>query len=111
MENREAIPATKAIGFLMTITPRLSALMMWSLFWLAHLTVAMLLLGLCWAYQVTANDVLQAFQRLRESRPGATLTALGLSGGTLAAGYAWLVRWLHRKASGEWLFEYLTRDM
>lgn len=80
---------------------------MWCLLGMAHLLVAMALLVACWAMQVTPGDVSEAILSTTQKTPVAVLSALGVSGGTLFAGYVWLMRRLLRYASQGWLSSYL----
>lgn len=95
------------------VIPRLARLVLWTLFAVAHLALAVVALAALWAFQVTPADVASAFRYMRDSSIGGWLVAVGLSALTLLVLYWKLVRWMHRsvgQADG-WLGRYLLRGI
>jgi len=90
---------------------RLLRLVVWCLIGLAHLLLALAALVTCWAWQITPSDLIDAYQRMLQTTPSAVLGALGVSGGTLIAGYVWLMRKVNQFAGTNWLVDYLMKDL
>lgn len=90
---------------------RLSALVVWTLIGLVHLGLLLVLLAGCWLFGVTAADVAAAYMRLRQTMPVEVLSFVGLSAGTLVAGWLWLLRKIHRASGGLWLHNYLMKGL
>lgn len=101
----------QAIEVMFSMLARLSALVVWVLIALAHLGLLLILLAGCWLFGVTAADVASAYLRLRQTMPVEVLSFLGVSAGTLFAGWIWFLRKAHRATAGLWLTNYLMRDL
>lgn len=96
-------------NLLFTITSRLSALVLWLLIGWSHLALAVAVLYCLWLAEATAADLSLWIQWLFQTRPAAVLGVLGVSTLGLIAGYARLMRWVHKQSHRGWLYEYLTK--
>lgn len=101
----------QAIEVLFSMLARLSALVVWVLIALVHLGLLLVLLAGCWLFGVTAADVAAAYVRLRQTMPVEVLSFLGVSAGTLLAGWLWMLRKVHQATGGLWLSSYLMRGL
>jgi hypothetical protein len=101
----------QAIEVMFSMLARLSALVVWVLIALVHLGLLLVLLAGCWLFGVTAADVAAAYMRLRQTMPVEVLSFLGVSAGTLLAGWVWFLRKAHQASAGLWLTKYLMRGL
>lgn len=103
-----ASPA-QAIEVMYGMLARLSALVMWTLIALVHLSVLLFALVACWAAGVTAQDVATAYLQMRQTMPAEVLSFLGVSAASLLAGWLWVLRSIHRATGATWLMKYLLK--
>jgi hypothetical protein len=101
----------QAIEVMFSILARLSALVMWVLIALVHLGLLLVLLAGCWLFGVTAADVAAAYVQLRQTMPVEELSFVGVSVGTLLAGWLWFLRKAHQASAGLWLTNYLMKGL
>ena len=102
----------QAVNVLLTMTARLSALLVWALIWCAHLTVALALLVALWAAGLTPVDVMAAGRELHQTWPVASAVAAGASVFGALRWYGWLIRWVHQAPGTKGrLFQYLTKGL
>jgi H+/Cl- antiporter ClcA len=101
----------QALQVMLTISARLSALVVWLAIVIAHLAAFLLLIAAVWWWQVTPTDVTTALTQAAKSKPFAVLTVAGVSALTLIGGYWRLAKWAHRAAGSGWMFGYLMRGL
>jgi hypothetical protein len=108
MEQGDRIAAGEAAFH---ITARLGRLLVWTMFWVAHLMVATLFLGLAWWFQMTPGECVETFRHLQATMPAVVFVGLGGSIAGLAVAYWRALRWMHRAAGQKWLAGYVMRDL
>lgn len=101
----------QALQVLFLLQARLGALVLWVIIAVLHLLGLTLLLTAAWTFQVTPGHVQAAAQQLLQTWPLATLSAAGLSGMSVLAGYWWLVRWVHQRGGRDLLMRYLMKGL
>lgn len=101
----------QALQVLFSLQARLGALVTWVIIAALHLLVLTLLLAAAWLFQVTPATVQAVVQQLLQTWPLATLSAVGLSGMSVLAGYWWLVRWVHQRGGRDLLMRYLLKGL
>ena len=103
--------ANSAIETLFSIVVRLSRLVVWTLIAVAHLAVLVLALAACWLMGVTASDVVDAYQRMRQTMPPEALSFVGVSVGSVLAAWLWAMRKVQKAVAGGWVAAYLMKDL
>lgn len=99
----------QAIDVLFTMTARLSNVVMWLAFAVAHLALACAALLALWAWQVTPAAALAWFHTWQNSMPVAALAFVGVSVLSVLSAYLWVIRKLHQRLGTSWLFAHLTK--
>lgn len=98
-----------SVGF--NISARLTALVVWTMFAVAHLAVGFLALALLWWFQVTPAATATWISHALESPLPKTYATLGGSVLAIAAGYLWILRRVHRWAGSGLVFDYLLKGV
>lgn len=101
----------QAISVTFHMTQRLTFVVAWMGFVIAHLLLLCLLLVLLWAFQVTPAALAEAAASLASTRPVAFLTAVGVSVAGVIAGYWRFAVKVQRWAVSGPLLRYLTQDV
>lgn len=111
--NRQAIFNTpeQAITVTFRMLMRLGMFVSWTLFGIAHLAIAVIVLWAFWLFGITPESAGAFFLEALATRPAATLAAAGVSATGLIACYWKFAKALHRKTADGWLFEYLIQDV
>ena len=81
------------------VISQLCRLIAWVVIALAHLALLWLLALVAWWHHLTPEATAAFGQQLLQSTTAAALGAAGLSGATLLAAWAWLMRQLHRQCA------------
>lgn len=90
---------------------RLARLLLLTMALLAHVALAVVVLGLLWAFQATPTGVASAFLAWLQTTTAAVLGFAGLSATALLSGYVWLLRRLLRAAHSGPMLDYLLQDV
>ena len=97
-----------AVTGLMVVTPKLAGVIVWLVFLIVHLVLAVVVLALLWWFQVSPPAIQASVSLFFQSSPAPTiaetLAFLGLSGGGALWAYAKTWRWLLRKMLSAFLF-------
>ena len=106
---RESIGLTpvQAIETIFSITANLANLFAWLVFWIAHLVMAVLALGLLWWFQVSP-------ERVWGLLTGETASVAGAAGRSVLgvlSGYLALAQWVWRRTYVPWQAEQLMRGL
>ena len=101
----------QALQVMFSLQARLGAFVLWVLIAVLHLALLTGLLTAAWLLQVTPAHVQEAARQWLQTWPLATLSAAGLSGMSVLAGYWWLVRWVHQRGGRDLLMRYLMKGL
>lgn len=101
----------QALNVTFHMTQRLSFVVAWMGFVMAHLLLLCLALLLLWLLQVTPQALAEAAASLASTKPVAVLSAVGLSVAGLIVGYWRLAVRMQRWAVAGPLLRYLTQDV
>ena len=108
MESRVSLSTPQVADAALHTAFRVARLAHWTLFLMAHLALWCLVLTMLWLTQASPSAIASAFHRWLATSPAQTLSALGLSGLTVAALWWRAAKWIAYRTRHGWLKRYLT---
>lgn len=102
MRKSLGLSSEAAIEAIWVITQNLSRQLVWLVFWVAHLALALVLLVVLWACQVTPESAVRALSSATSTTLYEAAGFLGLSVLGVLAGYLSVARWVWRKTYAQW---------